>query len=73
MRNGYLRGNQTAWANADTRIRPITFYEPHLQRRIAIREMGWEDAFNDSTDRLWGMEEAKHEKGMGKILRNRNH
>ena len=54
MRNEYLRVNQTAWGNTDTRIRPLTFYEPDLQRRIAIREMGWGDAFNDSMDHLWG-------------------
>ena len=40
MRNEYLRGNQTTWANTDTRIRPLTFYEPDLRQRIAIRDMG---------------------------------
>ena len=40
MRSEYLRGNQTTWGNTDTRILPVTFYEPDLQRRIAIREMG---------------------------------
>ena len=38
MRNGYLRGNHTTWANTDTRIRPLTFYEPDLQQRIDILE-----------------------------------
>ena len=62
MRNGYLRGNQTARANTDTWIRPLTFYEPDLQRRIAILDLGGGDAFNDFTDRLWNMGEAKREK-----------
>ena len=39
MRNEYLRGNQTTWANTDARIRPLTSYEPDLHRRIAIREL----------------------------------
>ena len=42
MRSEYLRGNQTTRANEDTRNRPLTFYEPDLQRRIVIPEMGGE-------------------------------
>ena len=65
MRNEYLRGNQTTWANTDARIRPLTFYEPDLQRRIAIRELGEEDEFNDFTNHLGNMKELQHEQGMG--------
>ena len=47
MRNEYLRGDQTTWGNTDTGIKPLTFYEPDLQQRIAIREMGGGDEYND--------------------------
>ena len=67
MRNGYLRGNQTTRVNADTRIPPLTFYEPDLRRRFDVREMGG-GAFNDVIGRLGNMGEVKHEKGMGKSI-----
>ena len=54
MRNGYLRRNQTTRMNTDTRILPLTFYEPDFQHRIAIRGVGG-DAFNDFTNHLWDM------------------
>ena len=40
MGNDILNQNQATWANTDTRINPQTFYEPTLNRKIAIREMG---------------------------------
>ena len=52
MRNEYLRGNQTTRANTDARIRPLTFYEPDLHRRIAIPEMGRGDGFNHFINHL---------------------
>ena len=52
MRTEYLRSSQTAWANTYTRLRPLTFYEPDLHRRIAIRELGWEGKFNDFINHL---------------------
>ena len=64
MRNVYLRGNQTLRANTDARIRPLTFYEPDLQKRIAIHELEGGGEFNDFTNRLGNMDELKHEKGM---------
>ena len=64
MRNEYLRGDQTTWANTDTGIRPLTFYEPDLHRRIAIRELGWGDEFNDFVNRLGNTNDLKHAKGM---------
>ena len=64
MRNAYLSGNQTTWANTDTRLRPLMFYEPDLHRRIAIHVMGGGGEFNDFINHLGNMEELKHEKGM---------
>ena len=40
MRSEFLNRNQTTRANTDTRIKPQAFYEPDLQQRIAIRELG---------------------------------
>ena len=68
MRNEYLNGNQTTWTNMDTGIKPLTFYEPDLQQRISIRELGcvwwWWGEFNDFINHLANVEESKHEKGM---------
>ena len=64
MSNEYLRWNQTTRANADTILRPLTFYEPDLQRRIAIHELGWEDEFNDFVNNLGNMKELKRGGGM---------
>ena len=63
MRNEILNKNQTTWANADTRIKPRTFYAPGINRKISIREMGGGEAFNDFTDHLGDMEDLKHEQG----------
>ena len=62
MRNGYLNGNQTTRAHTDTRVKPLTFYEQDLHRRIAIREMGGGEEFNDFIIHLANVEELKHEK-----------
>ena len=64
MRNELLNQNQTTWANADTRIIPLKFYEPTLNHRISIREMGvgGRGAFNDFMGRLGNMEDSKREK-----------
>ena len=40
MRNGLLNRNQTTWANTDTRLTPRDFYEPAINQKIAIRELG---------------------------------
>ena len=63
MRNEYLNGNQTTWTNTDTRIKPLTFYEPDIQQRIAIHELGGEEEFNDFANHLANVEESKREKG----------
>ena len=38
--NGILNRNQTTWANTDTRLTPRSFYEPPINQKIAIRELG---------------------------------
>ena len=55
--------------NTETRLAPHAFYEPTLNRGIAIRELGvcgWVGVgpFNDFTDHLGKMGDLKHEKGM---------
>ena len=62
MRNEYLTGNQANWANTDTRIKPLTFYEQDSHRRLAIHEMGGGEEFNDYINHLSNVEELKHEK-----------
>ena len=42
---------------------PDRFYEPGLQHRIAVRELGWAGAFNDFVGHLGGMGDLKHGKG----------
>ena len=68
MRNVILNRNPTTWRNTDTRLTPHAFYDPTLNQKIAIREMGGEEAFNDFADHLWNMEESEHEKGMGDAI-----
>ena len=46
MANGIPNRNPTTRANADTSLPPGEFYEPGLNQKVAIREMGVE-AFND--------------------------
>ena len=57
MGNGISNRNQTTWANTDTRLTPRAFYEPAVNHRISIREMGGGESFNDSMRRLGNMEE----------------
>ena len=40
MRHGIPNRNKTTRPNTDTRINPKEFYEPGLNQKIAIREMG---------------------------------
>ena len=62
MRHVISNRNKTTWYNTDTRPTPEEFYEPGLNRQIAIREIGVE-AFNDTMERLSQSEEWKHEEG----------
>ena len=73
MRNGYLDGNQNTWTNTDTRIKPLTFYEPDLHRRISIHELGGGGpGFNDFINHLENVEELKHEKGTKEAIAESN-
>ena len=40
MGNVILNRNRATWGNTDARLTPQAFYEPTLNRQIAIREMG---------------------------------
>ena len=40
MRNVILDRNKTTWSNKDATLSPKEFYEPDINRRIAIREIG---------------------------------
>ena len=71
MRDEILNGNPTTRENTDTWVKSQTFYEPNLNRRIAIRDLGGEEAFNDFMDRLGNMGDLKTRKRKGgKPLRN---
>ena len=64
MRNVILNRNQTTWANAGTRIKPQTFYEPDLIPEIGIRDLcvcgvRGGGPFNDFADRIGNMEDLK--------------
>ena len=51
-RNVISNRNLTTRAGADTRLTPKGFYEPGINQKIAIHEMGRVEAFNDSIWRL---------------------
>ena len=61
MRNGILNRNKTTLPNTGAMHNPEEFYEPGINHRIAIREMGGVEAFNDCVGSLSQAEESKHE------------
>ena len=68
MGNGVLNRDQTTWGNTDARLTPKAFYEPTINRQIAIRELGRGEALNDSMDQLWGRGGLKREEGTGDAI-----
>ena len=62
MRNVIPNRNITTWFNTDARLTPKTVYEPGINRKIAIRELGVV-AFNDFIGHLCQVGQLKREEG----------
>ena len=63
MRNVISGRNKTTRSIADARRTPWEFYEPGINREIAIREMGGVGEFNDFMWSVRQVEGLKHEEG----------
>ena len=53
--------NKKAWPITDARLTPGGFYEPDINHRIAIRDLGGVEAFNDFVEHLSRVEASKQE------------
>ena len=63
MMNGISNRNKTTRPNAGTGLNPGEFYEQGVSQKIAIREMGGAESYNDFAGRLSNAEESTREEG----------
>ena len=64
MRSEIPNRNKSTGPHTDTRLNSAEFYEPCLNRQIAIRELVGGEAFNDFMEHISQVRELKHDEGM---------
>ena len=68
MGSGISNRNKTTWPNTDNRLKSKEFYEPGINRGIAIRATGEVEAFNDCMRHISQVGELKHEAGIKEAI-----